>query len=74
MKYPYSPLLSIFASNEGSILSPKAIDEKGKGLAQHPVGTGPYTFKSWKPGEEIRLEKNKIIGVKNQRLMKWYSK
>ncbi|WP_074531886.1 glutathione ABC transporter substrate-binding protein [Bacillus paranthracis] len=59
LKYPYSPLLSIFASNEGSILSPKAIDEKGKGLAQHPVGTGPYTFKSWKPGEEIRLEKNK---------------
>ncbi len=34
LKYPYSPLLSIFASNEGSILSPKAIDETGKGLAQ----------------------------------------
>ena len=30
LKYPYSPLLSIFASNEGSILSPKAIDEKGR--------------------------------------------
>jgi peptide/nickel transport system substrate-binding protein len=27
------------------------------GLAQHPVGTGPYSFADWRPGVETRLER-----------------
>lgn len=26
--------------------------------AQHPVGSGPYTFVSWKPGQELVVERN----------------
>lgn len=56
---PYAPLLSILASNEGSIISPKVIDESADQLATHPVGTGPFVFESWKSGQEIIITKNK---------------
>ncbi|WP_391119580.1 glutathione ABC transporter substrate-binding protein [Psychrobacillus sp. L3] len=55
---PYAPLLSILASSEGSILSPKMINETPDQLATHPVGTGPFVFDSWKSGQEITLNKN----------------
>lgn len=55
---PYAPLLSILASNEGSILSPKSITETPDQLATTPVGTGPFVFGSWKSGQQITLNKN----------------
>ncbi|ASN06213.1 glutathione ABC transporter substrate-binding protein [Virgibacillus necropolis] len=55
---PYAPLLSILASNEGSIISPKVISENPESLAAHPVGTGPFTFESWNSGQDITLVKN----------------
>jgi peptide/nickel transport system substrate-binding protein len=58
LEYPYAPLLSILASNEGSIISPKAITEAPEKLAEHPVGTGPFVFEEWKSGQEISLKKN----------------
>lgn len=74
LKYPYAPLLSILVSNEGSIISPKAIKENSDKLGQNPVGTGPFVFKSWKPGEEIALSKNKDYWGISLRLMGWYSR
>ncbi|GLC88173.1 glutathione ABC transporter substrate-binding protein [Lysinibacillus piscis] len=59
LKEPYAPLLSILASNEGSIMSPKVIAESADQLATHPVGTGPFVFDSWKSGQEIKLNTNK---------------
>ncbi|MGG1659861.1 glutathione ABC transporter substrate-binding protein [Brevibacillus sp. NRS-1366] len=58
LRSPFAPLLSILASHEGSILSPKAIAQYGKELSKHPVGTGPFTFQSWTPAQEIVLKKN----------------
>ncbi|MGG7622053.1 glutathione ABC transporter substrate-binding protein [Bacillus coreaensis] len=58
LKEQFAPLLSNLASHEGAIQSPKAIDELGKDLGQQPVGTGPYKFVSWTPGDEIVFEKN----------------
>ncbi|OLO42314.1 glutathione ABC transporter substrate-binding protein [Alkalihalophilus pseudofirmus] len=55
---PFSPLLSILASHEGGIISPKSIEEHGKNIIQEPNGTGPFAFKSWTPGQEIVLNKN----------------
>lgn len=57
LAYPYTPLLSILASNEGSILSPKAIAEQSDRLAKNPIGTGPFKFQSWTPGQEMVLVK-----------------
>lgn len=58
LEYPYAPLLSILASNEGSIISPKALADNPENLSTHPVGTGPFVFESWKTGQEISLTKN----------------
>ncbi|WP_035445295.1 glutathione ABC transporter substrate-binding protein [Bacillus sp. UNC41MFS5] len=58
LEYPYAPLLSILASQEGSIISPKALKENPESLSQHPVGTGPFVFESWKTGQEISLKRN----------------
>lgn len=58
LHYPYTPLLSVLASAEGVVLSPKAIEQYGKELTKHPTGTGPYKFESWTPGQEVVLVKN----------------
>jgi peptide/nickel transport system substrate-binding protein len=55
--YPYAPLLANLAHYSAGIISPKAI-ESGANIGQNPVGTGPFKFKEWKPGQEIVLEKN----------------
>ncbi|TGU44872.1 glutathione ABC transporter substrate-binding protein, partial [Mesorhizobium sp. M00.F.Ca.ET.186.01.1.1] len=39
-------------------ISPKAIEQYGRKLAEHPVGTGPFVFRSWEPGNQIVLDKN----------------
>ncbi len=59
LKNPYAPLLSILASQEGSIISPKVIKESADQLATNPVGTGPFIFESWKTGQAITLNTNK---------------
>ncbi|MEC1522635.1 glutathione ABC transporter substrate-binding protein [Neobacillus niacini] len=56
---PFSPLLSILASHEGGIISPKAIEKFGKKSINEPNGTGPFVFESWTPGQEIVFTKNK---------------
>nr|WP_206529860.1 glutathione ABC transporter substrate-binding protein [Brevibacillus sp. SYP-B805] len=57
-EYPFSPLLSNLAHYSAGIISPKAIEQYGLKLGQHPAGTGPFKFESWTPGQEIVLVKN----------------
>jgi peptide/nickel transport system substrate-binding protein len=42
----------------GTIVSPRAVKEKGKAYGRNPVGTGPFKFVEWKEGDSILLEKN----------------
>lgn len=58
LKRPFAPFFTVLASSEGSILSPKAVEQYGKELTKHPTGTGPFTFQSWVPGQEIVLLRN----------------
>lgn len=45
---------------EVAMLPPKVLAEKGdEGLAQQPVGTGPYRFVEWRKGQSITLEANR---------------
>jgi peptide/nickel transport system substrate-binding protein len=55
---PFSPLLSILASHEGGIISPKTVEKFGKNIINEPNGTGPFVFESWTPGQEIVFNKN----------------
>ncbi|WP_411809990.1 glutathione ABC transporter substrate-binding protein [Alkalihalophilus marmarensis] len=59
-EYPFSPLLSNLAHYSGGIISPDAIeaDYNGTPLTENPVGTGPLTFESWTPGQQIVLSNN----------------
>ena len=40
------------------IVSPAALDEYDNDLTEHPVGTGPYTFRSWDRGQNLVLDAN----------------
>lgn len=40
------------------ILNEKTVNEEGEAYQIHPVGTGPYKFKSWKQGVSVTLDLN----------------
>ncbi len=55
---PYAPLLSILASNEGSILNPTIIEKDPESMKKNASGTGPFIFEDWKSGEVVILKRN----------------
>lgn len=55
---PYAPLLSTLAMPFFAISSPEAIKKYKEDLSNHPVGTGPFVFKSWDKNKSIVLTKN----------------
>jgi len=58
-KRPIGPFRQMLACVAWYVNSPAAIEKYGWDEAnKHPVGTGPYRFVEWKPGEYIMLERN----------------
>jgi len=59
LKYPCPALFtSILPSNAGMVVSQRAVTEMGHhNFAFNPVGTGPYQFKLFAPGDRIELER-----------------
>lgn len=58
LKSPSPALLGMLAQREGFMASPTAMKKFGKDFATHPVGTGPFIFKEWIPGNSLTVEKN----------------
>jgi peptide/nickel transport system substrate-binding protein len=57
---PYPFLRVAFTGSTGraaTILSPRAVKEKGKAYGRSPVGTGPFKFVEWKEGDFISFER-----------------
>jgi peptide/nickel transport system substrate-binding protein len=52
----FLPDLALFTA---SIVSPQAVARLGGDFGHHPVGTGPFRFVEWSPGERITLEANR---------------
>ena len=48
----------MLAQREGFMISPASAAKFGDNLGQNPVGTGPFVFKSWTPGQQIVVERN----------------
>ncbi|GBF10061.1 MAG: glutathione ABC transporter substrate-binding protein [Tepidibacillus sp.] len=57
LKEPFGAMLNNFAHPAAMMISPKALKE-GVDVARNPVGTGPYKFKEWKPGDHLTVVKN----------------
>jgi peptide/nickel transport system substrate-binding protein len=55
---PYAPFLANLAMGPSAIVSPTAVRKWGREFGRHPVGTGPYRFVEWIPGDRITLERN----------------
>jgi peptide/nickel transport system substrate-binding protein len=54
----FAPLLTnTLPSFTGYIVSRKAVANLGDDFARHPIGTGPYEFVSWTPGQNTVLKK-----------------
>ncbi|WP_432402094.1 glutathione ABC transporter substrate-binding protein [Wukongibacter sp. M2B1] len=55
---PFAPMLNRIASI--SIISPAALEKYGNdGIITNPVGTGPYVFEKWTPGDKMIVRTNK---------------
>jgi ABC-type transport system substrate-binding protein len=55
---PFGALLHHLAHGAGLIQSPAAIEQYGDRVGRNPVGTGPFVFERWVPGERIVLTAN----------------
>lgn len=55
---PYAPFLSVLSMPAFGIASPEAIVKYNEELSKHPVGTGPFYFKSWNENKSIILARN----------------
>jgi peptide/nickel transport system substrate-binding protein len=55
---PYAPFLANLAMGPAAIVSPTAVKRWGHDFGRHPVGSGPYRFVEWIPGDRITLERN----------------
>lgn len=56
LKKPFPDLLPTLAWSW--ILSPKAVQAGNNDFAQHPVGTGPFTFQSYTPDSSLKMVRN----------------
>jgi len=58
LKEPFSPFINTLAHPSGVMISPTALAKYGsKGIAQNPVGTGPFKFVEWKATDYLKVAK-----------------
>ncbi|MGH2615911.1 MAG: ABC transporter substrate-binding protein [Thermomicrobiales bacterium] len=58
LKASWAPLLATLTVSAFGIPSPTAVAESGEDYGQNPVGSGPFMFQEWVPGDHITLVKN----------------
>ncbi|ASK62327.1 glutathione ABC transporter substrate-binding protein GsiB [Virgibacillus phasianinus] len=57
LKKPFGAFINNLAHPAGRIISPKALKKYGDEVARNPVGTGPFKFKEWVPGDHLTVAK-----------------
>ncbi|WP_244435610.1 ABC transporter substrate-binding protein [Martelella sp. AD-3] len=54
----YPAFMSILAQPQAAIVSPAAVEKYGDDFANHPVGTGPFSFRAYEPDTRVVLDAN----------------
>ncbi|RUS66910.1 Glutathione-binding protein GsiB [Saezia sanguinis] len=54
LKEPFAPFINSLAHSSAGMISPKALQEYGKDIAFHPVGTGPFKFVEWRQTDHVK--------------------
>jgi ABC-type transport system substrate-binding protein len=57
LKKPFSPFLKLLAMTAAYVVPQEEVGRWGPDFSTHPVGTGPFVLKEWRPNREIILEK-----------------
>ena len=55
---PYAPFFFAASGAYMGILPPGAVEEMGDDFGRNPVGSGPFMFSEWVPGQQIVLVRN----------------
>jgi len=58
LQHAFAPFLHRIADSAAAIMSPDAIKKYGEDYGRHPVGTGPYRFVEYVPGDHVTMERN----------------
>jgi glutathione transport system substrate-binding protein len=58
LKEPFGAMLATLAHPSIVMHSPKSLAEDGGDVSKHPVGTGPFVFNEWVPGERYSVVAN----------------
>lgn len=67
MKEIFAPTMtSTLRSGSGLVLPEKAVEKLGKNFGTNPVGSGPYEWTSWVPGQKLVMEKFAHYGGANK--------
>lgn len=55
---PYAPFFFAASGAYMGILPPGAVEEMGDDFGRNPIGSGPFIFSEWVPGQQITLVRN----------------
>jgi peptide/nickel transport system substrate-binding protein len=55
---PYAPFFFAASGAYMGILPPGAVEEMGDDFGRNPIGSGPFMFSEWVPGQQITLVRN----------------
>jgi len=58
LEEPFAPLMiNTLPGNAGLIVPQAAVEELGEDFGTNPIGTGPYQWVDWNPGQSITVER-----------------
>jgi peptide/nickel transport system substrate-binding protein len=58
LKQPWAAFPSSFLDGDAALMMAPAMIHSKDGGGTHPIGTGPFVFQSWTPGQSFKVTKN----------------
>jgi len=68
LERPFAPFLYLLTTSATYVVPEEEVKKWGPDFSTHPVGTGPFILKDWRPNRELRLERNNTYFAKEGRV------